>query len=160
MVGWHHWLDGQEFEQALGVGDGQGGLVCCSPWGRKESDMNESLNWTEGMNMRLRLSEKNQSPFTHTRTHTHTHTHTHIILWEIEEEAVLQTGGLFLAILTGNVVTWEVQNNLVAPYRICPQCRRLRFFLSVEKIPWRRAWQPTPVFLPGKSPWTEEPSGL
>ena len=39
MVGWHHRLDGQEFEQALGVGDGQGGLVCCSPWHRKESDM-------------------------------------------------------------------------------------------------------------------------
>ena len=35
MVGWHHRLNGHEFEQALGVGDGQGGLVCCSPWGRK-----------------------------------------------------------------------------------------------------------------------------
>ena len=39
MVGWHHLLDGYEFEQALGVGDGQGSLVCCSPWGHKESDM-------------------------------------------------------------------------------------------------------------------------
>ena len=38
-VGWHHRLNGHEFEQALGVGDGQGGLACCSPWGRKESDM-------------------------------------------------------------------------------------------------------------------------
>ena len=46
MVGWHHWLDGHEFEQALGVGDGQGSLVCCSPWGRKESDTTEQLNWT------------------------------------------------------------------------------------------------------------------
>ena len=36
MVGWHHQLDGHEFEQAPGVGDGQGGLVCCRPWGRKE----------------------------------------------------------------------------------------------------------------------------
>ena len=42
-VGWHHWLDGDEFEQALGVGDGQGSLACCSPWGHKESDMNEQL---------------------------------------------------------------------------------------------------------------------
>ena len=41
MIGWHHQLDGQEFEQALGVGDGQGSLVCCSPWGRKESDKME-----------------------------------------------------------------------------------------------------------------------
>ena len=39
MVGWHHRLDGREFEQAPGIGDGQGSLVSCSPWGRKESDM-------------------------------------------------------------------------------------------------------------------------
>ena len=44
MVGWHHQLDAHEFEQALGVGDGQGSLVCCSPWGRKESDTTERLN--------------------------------------------------------------------------------------------------------------------
>ena len=48
MVGWHHWLDGHEFEQAPGVGDGQGSLVCCSPWGRKESDTTKGWNWTEG----------------------------------------------------------------------------------------------------------------
>ena len=47
MVGWHHWLDGYEFQQAPGVGDGQGSLECCSPWGRKESDTTERLNWTE-----------------------------------------------------------------------------------------------------------------
>ena len=45
MVGWHHRLEGHEFEQTLGVGDGQGGLVCCSPWGCKELDMTERLNW-------------------------------------------------------------------------------------------------------------------
>ena len=44
MVGWHHRLDGHEFEQALGVGDGQGGLACCSPWGHKELDTTERLN--------------------------------------------------------------------------------------------------------------------
>ena len=44
MVVWHHQLDGHEFEYALGVGDGQGSLVCCSPWGHKESDMPEQLN--------------------------------------------------------------------------------------------------------------------
>ena len=47
MVGWHHWLDGWEFEQALGVGDGQKNLACCSPWDWKESDMTEWLNWTD-----------------------------------------------------------------------------------------------------------------
>ena len=47
MVGWHHQFDGHEFEYTLGVGDGQGGLACCSPGGCKESDMTEQLNWTE-----------------------------------------------------------------------------------------------------------------
>ena len=46
MVGWHHWLSGHEFEQTPGVGDGQGSLECYSPWGCKESDMTEGLNWT------------------------------------------------------------------------------------------------------------------
>ena len=47
MVGWYHWFNGHEFEQALGEGEGQGSLACCSPWGCKESDMTERLNWTE-----------------------------------------------------------------------------------------------------------------
>ena len=47
IVGWHHWLDGHEFEQAPGFGDGQGRLVCCSSWHCKESDRTEWLNWTE-----------------------------------------------------------------------------------------------------------------
>ena len=46
MVGWHHWLR-HEFEKALRVGDGQGSLACCSPWGHKESETTERLNWTE-----------------------------------------------------------------------------------------------------------------
>ena len=44
MVGWHHGLDELEFEQVPGVGDGQGSLVCYSPWGHKESDTTERLN--------------------------------------------------------------------------------------------------------------------
>ena len=47
MVRWHHQLNGHEFEQAPGVGGGQGSPVCCSPWGCKEPDMTEWLNWTE-----------------------------------------------------------------------------------------------------------------
>ena len=47
MAGWHYWLDGHEFEWILGVGDGQGGLACCSSWGCKESDTTEWLNWTD-----------------------------------------------------------------------------------------------------------------
>ena len=56
MVGWHHQLDGHEFEQAPGVSDGQGSLVCCSPRGCKESDMTERLNWTE-VSRKLKINQ-------------------------------------------------------------------------------------------------------
>jgi len=49
MAGWHHWLDGREFEWTPAGGDGQGGLACCDSWGRKELDMTEWLIWTEAM---------------------------------------------------------------------------------------------------------------
>ena len=47
MVGWHHQLNGHEFEVAPGIGDGQGSLACYSPWSRKELDTTEGLNWTD-----------------------------------------------------------------------------------------------------------------
>ena len=56
IVGWHHWLDGHGFGWTLGVGDGQGGLACCSSWGCKELDTTEQLNWTEVKSLsRVRL---------------------------------------------------------------------------------------------------------
>ena len=55
IAGWHHWLDGQEFERTLGVDGGQGGLTCCVSWGCKELETTEWLNWTE-----LILSEGEQ----------------------------------------------------------------------------------------------------
>ena len=49
MAGWHHWLDGCEFEWTQGVGDGQGGLACCNSWGRRvRHDWATELNWTSG----------------------------------------------------------------------------------------------------------------
>ena len=57
MAGWHHWLNEHEFEWTLGVGDGQGGLVCGDSWGRKESDMSEWLN----NNNTLRVNWRNSS---------------------------------------------------------------------------------------------------
>ena len=63
MAGWHHWLNEHEFEWTLGVGDGQGGLVSCNAWGRKESDMTEQLNWTERMNTRNWYNIVSQSYF-------------------------------------------------------------------------------------------------
>ena len=47
IVGWYHWLNEHGFGWTPGVGDGQGGLACCGPWGHKKSDMTERLNWTE-----------------------------------------------------------------------------------------------------------------
>ena len=55
MVGWHHRLNGYKFERIPGVGGGQGGLVCCSPWGHKELDMTEILKWLTGW---LTIEEK------------------------------------------------------------------------------------------------------
>ena len=51
MAGWHHQLDGHEFEWTLGVGDGQGCLACCSLWGCNDSDTTEQLNWTESFDI-------------------------------------------------------------------------------------------------------------
>ena len=63
MVGWHHWLNGHEFEQAAGVADGQGSLVCCSPWGLKESDTTEwVMNWTESPRPRAGSPQAKQLP--------------------------------------------------------------------------------------------------
>ena len=58
IVGWHQWLNGHESVQALGAGDGQGSLVCCSSWSCKELDMTEQLNWTK-------LKERSKMPPTY-----------------------------------------------------------------------------------------------
>ena len=50
MAGWHHGLNGHDFEWTPWIGDGQGGLACCSPWGRKELNTTEQLNWTQLIN--------------------------------------------------------------------------------------------------------------
>ena len=59
MARWHHWLDGRESEWTLGVGDRQGGLVCCDSWGHKESDMTEWLNWTDSIE---KVKKQKQNP--------------------------------------------------------------------------------------------------
>ena len=55
MVGWQNWLNGREFELGPGVGDGQGSMACCSPWGHEELDTSERLKWTE-LNLRSESS--------------------------------------------------------------------------------------------------------
>ena len=58
MVGWHHQLCGHESEQALGVGDGRGSLACYSPWGHKELDTTEWLNWTELLYTKFQIDKR------------------------------------------------------------------------------------------------------
>ena len=78
MVGWHHRLNAHEFEQPLGVGDGQGSLVCCSPWGRKESDTTQQLNNNNSSYMlpwqclvRVWFTSLLYGTFPHSSTHSH-----------------------------------------------------------------------------------------
>ena len=74
MVGWHPWLDGHEFGQALGVGDAQGVLACCSQWGGKELNTTEQLTWTE-----LKCA--------HTHTHTARELQTFCSSWDVESSS-------------------------------------------------------------------------
>ena len=97
MAGWHHRLNGHGFEWTSGVDDGQGGLVCCSSWGHKESDRTERLNRTDNSTWEQDVGTQRQT-FAPTRWayfpcifslfhvlischHTHTHTHTHMLSW-------------------------------------------------------------------------------
>ena len=105
MVGWYHRLNGHEFEQTLGVGDGQGGLACCGPWGLKESDTTERLNWTGIFKILAFPRTVGQN------------------IWVIH----------FFKFLNLESFHYDC---------ICSQ---------VKHMPWRRKWQPTPVFLPGES---------
>ena len=63
MAGWHHRLGGHDFEQTPGVGDGQGGLACCGPWGHKESDTTERLSRTECSMLRLKPPTEELMPY-------------------------------------------------------------------------------------------------
>ena len=96
MVGGHHWLNQHEFELALGVGEGQGSLACCSPRGHKQSDLTEQLNWTELI--------------------------------------------FIVFLLCASLVVQSVKNLPAGDLGSIPGSRR---------SPWRKKWQPTPVFLPG-----------
>ena len=71
MVGWHHQLNGPEFEQAPGVGEGQGSLACYSPWGHKESDMTERLNKDRYAFPRHHFANKGPSSKSHGFSRSH-----------------------------------------------------------------------------------------
>ena len=141
MVGWHHRRDGQEFEQAPGVGDGQGSLACRSLWSHRESDMAERLSWTE-IN----------------RKQSHTHGSGNNIVKEDNTPQIdlrIQCNPYpnprsFLCRSSQFVLQIHLQMRGIHGSRICLQCRRPEFNPWVRKIPWRREWLPTPVFLLGE----------
>ena len=118
MVRRHHQCNEDELGKTLGDGDGQGGLVCCSPWGRKESDSTGRLNNNSSFIVYLTL-------------------YIYYILYNIIN--ILWYG-----------IYWGLSWWLSGKESTC-QCRRCRFDPWVKKTPWRSKWQPTPVFLPGKS---------
>ena len=139
MVGWHHRLHGHEFEQALGDAEGQGSLGHCSPWGHKESDMTERLNWFSYRISRL------------------------INMWPRPTVALVIIFTNFIPLFNATSfledIWWRIYMMSCAWGLCCSrkesscQSRRRRrcgFDPSVVKISWRRKWQPTPVFLPEK----------
>ena len=138
MAGWHHWLNGRESEWTPGVGDGQGGLACCSSWGRKESDMTEQLNWTECF---IRVSLIKSS------------SHLIIIAWLVV--SLFHLDYEFLKGRHRNILFISPVSRIGASWWLSSkestcQCRRHKFDPWVGNIPWRRKWQLTPVFLLGE----------
>ena len=147
MVGLHHWLDEHESDQTSGDSEGEGGLVCCSPWGWKEPD--------------TKLATKQQQHENDYRGTWHLRTF-RILCW-----LLCQVGYSNLLLLASTVcgtssrislpgqgrdwwpaslVALEVKN----PPASAGRCKRHRFDPGVRKIPWRRTWQRTPAFLPGE----------
>ena len=113
MVGWHHWVD--EFDHVPGVGDGWGSPTCCSPWGLKESDMTEWLNWTELLCANIRtavvfkcfLCTSIMLSILHLFAHHNNPTKWELLLYFINEK---NWGSERLSILSKNIQLVKQQN--------------------------------------------------
>ena len=147
MAGWHHWLDGRESEWTLGVGDGQGGLVCCNSWGHKESDTTEQLNWTDW-----------RCPY-FCSSHSYSSFSPSSALISMKPFVI---NGMFDSIsppFTEHLpysIYFMLPSGKESAYWFlggvsCRSHKRYRFDSLVGKILWSRKGQPTPVFMPGKS---------
>ena len=131
MVGWHHQLNGHEFGWTPGVGDGQGGLACCSSWDCKVSNTTERLDWTELNVSHSVLSSSLQFGCLVGGLEKAMAPHSSTLAWKIpwtEEPRGLQSMG-----------SLRVRHDWVTS---------LSLFAFMH---WRRKWQPTAVFLPGES---------
>ena len=161
MVGWHHWVNGYEFMHALGVSDGQGGLVCCCPWGHKELDMTD---WTETPEIyfplyyRLEVQDQGANILRFWWEPSSGMQIVNSPLYPLTAQS--RKGSTSLRVLIRSLISFTGLPRWSSDKESTYQCRRCGFHPWVGKIPWRRKWQPTPVFLPGKIPRTEETGGL
>ena len=146
-----------------GVGDGQRGLACCDSWGRKESDTTERLNWADTwmiltlcissphLSFRLRAYILNYSSCVSNAIWPHHQNWKHLCFkghhrkWK---ESLQNRKQICKSYILFGLPRWHSGKE---PTRQCRRYKRHGFNPWVRKIPWSRKWQPTPVFLPGKS---------
>ena len=121
MVGWHHQLEGHEFEQAPGVGDGQGSLACCSPRGRKESDTTERLNWTELNEIFCSFSYQVRKPYEYSTPLTY-----------------VNLGAPLIFVLSCSVMS----DSFVTPWTVAPQAPLSMGILQARILEWGCHFQP------------------
>ena len=157
MVWWHHWLDGHEFEQSLRVIDGQGSLVCCSPWGCKKSDMTE-LKWT-GDKVSFTLYPNGYSPILGEH-------YLHVIASAMLSEVTLSlwntgsfwvvwhmmwTMGIMVICMLSKLFCYEVSSLSVTLFEILCQC--IRWPNGKEfACQCRRCWKAGLISESGRSP--------
>ena len=188
MVGWHHWLNGCEFEQTLGDGEGQGSLVCCNDWATEQQGVMWqtaqpfSLFWLHGFkerqwiqNLNFILNQtvvwKKDPGCIQGLVPSHIFTEPKVCLRR-QVKKKKKTGEAGWNGMPGNcLLLGKKQRNKgnlskkvmqIVKYlfgtseKHCSRC--LAIWIVYGKITWRRAWQPSPVFLLGESPWTKETS--
>ena len=177
MAGWHHWLNGHEFEYTMGVGDGQGGLACCGPWDCKESDMTERLNWTEPANqprsypqrsmkwdeeffsrlpgVLLGSSSEEWKEFAEksVKLFKHAVTDKNVLSFKKKKKMSFQIPSQTPWLLSKFMPVLGFPGSTSFKELTCQYRRhkKLGFDSWVRKIHRRRTWQPTPAFLPGES---------
>ena len=123
MAGWHHRLNGREFEWIPADGDGQGGLACCDSWGHKESDMPEQLYWTEEPEIKLPTSvgsSKKQESSRKTSTSALLTMPKHLIVW------ITTNCGKFWT-------RWEYKTTSPESWEICMQVKKQQLELDIEQ---------------------------
>ena len=144
MVGWYHQLDGHEFEQASGVGDGRGSLACCSPRGCKQLDTTEQLNQTEHFQEHPPINGDWETVDKCSSLPSFRGSILGSIL-DVSQEIPVKLSHVSLS------KGFPSSSSDKEPSFQCRRHKRQGFHLWVGKIPWRKAWQPTPVFLSGES---------